>query len=91
MLAGVLMAAVKSRAQAMREASPEVRRRFRALSLQAQIMFERTGIRHNVDHIVPIALGGAHHPDNMRVIPEAENRRKGARPPHPWELVDIFS
>ncbi len=32
-----------------------------------------------VDHIVPLACGGPHHPSNLRIIPMEENRRKGAR------------
>lgn len=37
-----------------------------------------TNIPHHVDHIRPLAAGGAHHPDNLRVIPAAENLSKGS-------------
>lgn len=33
----------------------------------------------HVDHIYPLALGGLHHPWNLRVIPAQENRRKHAK------------
>jgi len=35
-----------------------------------------TGIEHHVDHIIPLAIGGAHHQDNLRVITAAENLSK---------------
>lgn len=33
----------------------------------------------HVDHIVPLSKGGLHHEKNLRVIPGAENLRKGSR------------
>ena len=36
-----------------------------------------------VDHVWPFARGGSHTADNLRVIPKAKNRRKGARKPSP--------
>lgn len=36
-------------------------------------------IAYHVDHIHPIAKGGAHHPDNLRIITAAENLAKGAK------------
>lgn len=38
-----------------------------------------TGIKHHVDHIVPLARGGPHHESNLQVLPAAINLRKGAR------------
>jgi 5-methylcytosine-specific restriction endonuclease McrA len=32
-----------------------------------------------VDHIIPIAKGGKHHPDNLQIIYKRENQIKGAR------------
>jgi 5-methylcytosine-specific restriction endonuclease McrA len=40
-----------------------------------------TGIEYHVDHHIPLAKGGKHHPDNLWVIPAAENLRKGAKLP----------
>lgn len=38
-----------------------------------------TGIKHHVDHIIPISAGGPHHQNNLRVTTAAINLRKGAR------------
>lgn len=38
-----------------------------------------SGIRHEVDHIIPIAKGGLHAPWNLQVLSAEDNRRKGAR------------
>ena len=38
---------------------------------------EREGEQYNVDHIIPLSRGGAHHQDNLRIIPASENFRKG--------------
>jgi 5-methylcytosine-specific restriction endonuclease McrA len=32
-----------------------------------------------VDHIIPLAKGGQHHPGNLQVISANENVRKGAK------------
>jgi 5-methylcytosine-specific restriction endonuclease McrA len=37
---------------------------------------ETTGIMHHLDHIVPLAKGGIHHPINCRVITAEENCSK---------------
>lgn len=31
---------------------------------------------HEVDHIIPIAKGGLHHPDNLQILSKTENRKK---------------
>jgi 5-methylcytosine-specific restriction endonuclease McrA len=36
-------------------------------------------ISYHVDHIHPLAAGGLHHPDNLRVLEASENIRKGAK------------
>lgn len=36
-------------------------------------------IKYHVDHIKPLAKGGKHHPDNLRIITAHENRSKGAK------------
>jgi hypothetical protein len=47
--------------------------------LHAKILTEKLGIIHHVDHVVPLAKGGIHHPSNLQVIPASVNLRKGAR------------
>lgn len=39
------------------------------------------GEQFEVDHIIPLALGGKHHPDNLQLLTAVENRRKGASLP----------
>ena len=46
------------------------------------------GIRHDVDHIVPLALGGSHCHRNMQVIPSTWNYRKQDRYDYP--LPDCY-
>jgi hypothetical protein len=36
-------------------------------------------IEYHVDHIQPLSRGGLHHPDNLRIVPAADNIRKGAK------------
>lgn len=43
----------------------------RAIDLSKQ-----TGIRWSVDHIIPIALGGPHCPENVQAMPRAANEEK---------------
>ena len=43
---------------------------------QCEIITKKTGIRHHVDHIVPLKIGGAHHQDNLRIITAEENMEK---------------
>ena len=40
----------------------------------------------HLDHIMPLALGGAHMEDNVQVLCQPCNNRKGAKPPEQWEL-----
>ncbi len=46
----------------------------------ARVRSEVTGIKHEVDHVVPLfgeRVSGLHVPQNLRVIPKAVNRSKG--------------
>jgi len=43
----------------------------------ARKLTQETGIKYEVDHIVPISKGGLHHEDNLQVLPWIENRKKG--------------
>jgi len=36
----------------------------------------KLGIEFHVDHIVPLSLGGLHHPSNLQVVPAVWNLRK---------------
>lgn len=52
----------------------------KAIYAQCQAITKQTGIKHEVDHIVPLAgitICGLHVPWNLQVITQAENRRKG--------------
>ena len=40
---------------------------------------ERTGKKYEVDHKIPLVLGGAHHQDNLRIVLESTNRAKGGK------------
>lgn len=46
------------------------------------------GIPHEVDHIVPLSMGGSHCHRNLQVIPATWNRRKHARFDYP--LPDCY-
>ena len=45
----------------------------------AKSLTEQTGIRYEVDHIIPISKGGMHHENNLQVLTMLENRTKGDR------------
>lgn len=40
---------------------------------------DSTGIEYHVDHIIPLAIGGAHHQDNLRIITAEENLSKSKK------------
>lgn len=42
------------------------------------------GVEFHVDHIVPIAMDGKHHPSNLQVMPAILNRSKGANSIFIW-------
>jgi len=75
--------------QKARRRSPEVmvpltaeeKIREAAIYKLAAVLTEETGIPYEVDHHIPLKHGGKHHPDNLWVIPRAENRRKHAKLP----------
>ncbi len=37
------------------------------------------GLRHHVDHIIPLAKGGSHRPENLQTLPWRLNLSKGAK------------
>lgn len=49
----------------------------KAIYDQAKFLSKTTGIKHEVDHIIPVSKGGLHHQNNLRVVTMMENRTKG--------------
>lgn len=47
-----------------------------SLFQQAQRLSKTIGVPFEVDHIIPISLGGIHAPMNLQVIPRSVNRKK---------------
>ena len=83
--------AVKRRARLRGQApklSPDDRGIVLTIRETAQRVERCTGIQFDVDHVVPIALGGLHVPGNMRVMPAYWNRKKNAK--HPTEFSQIL-
>lgn len=39
-----------------------------------------------VDHTVPFALGGLHHPSNLQIVPTGWNKEKRNNHSHRWEI-----
>lgn len=50
-----------------------------AFYAKARAMTELTGVPYHVDHIIPLARGGPHHPANLQVLPGRVNQSKGAK------------
>ena len=57
--------------------SDACKKQIQAFYDEAKKLFVTTGIRHEVDHIIPISKGGLHHQSNLQVLPWIENRIKG--------------
>ena len=53
--------------------------RIYALYRKARELTRNTGIRHHVDHIIPLVAGGTHHPDNLQILTETQNIQKGVK------------
>jgi len=56
--------------------SPIEKLMIRNYYIMARELTEQTGIKHEVDHIWPIAKGGPHLPWNLQVLTAEENRKK---------------
>ena len=46
---------------------------------KAKRLTKETGIPHEVDHIIPLSMGGKPIPENMQIISSEENRKKADR------------
>ncbi len=44
-----------------------------------QAISKGSGVKHHVDHIVPISRGGSHAIENLRIVPAVVNLRKGCK------------
>lgn len=73
--------------QALATLTPAEHQRIVAIYAEAMRRTAETGIVHHVDHDVPLALGGKHHPDNLLVVPAAINLAKGAKYASMWDFV----
>lgn len=78
------------RKQRLREQTPELSaeevKLIQELYDQRDKLNRRAGfIQYHVDHIIPLAKGGCHHPNNLQVISASVNVRKGAKVAPPIE------
>ena len=39
-------------------------------------MEKKTGIKYEVDHIIPVHKGGRHHPDNLQILTKKSHTQK---------------
>ena len=61
----------------------------KAIYKEAQRLNQEAGhIAYHIDHIIPLAKGGAHHPDNLQILSAEENLKKGDK--LDLEKVDNF-
>lgn len=59
--------------------SPNEREQIFAIYKKARKTSKDTGILHHVDHIVPLAAGGRHHPSNLQILTAEDNLKKGTK------------
>lgn len=75
----------KRRANIFNQTHPDIDlKRVVEIYRESDNLLAATGIRHEVDHIIPLAHGGWHHQDNLQIIPEKINRSKADDPF--WEM-----
>ena len=67
-------AATLARRAAYRAAHPNV---VRGIKARYRAQNKAQSESYHVDHIIPLALGGLHHPSNLQVLRGAENLKKG--------------
>ncbi len=46
---------------------------------KCHVLFEKTGHKWHVDHIIPLSKGGRHHYSNFQILPAILNVRKSSR------------
>lgn len=51
-----------------------------AMKLRCIELYKQTGIKHAIDHIIPIASCGWHHHDNLQILPAHINTAKHSKP-----------
>ena len=69
--------------------SPTNRRQVLDIYKEMRRLNQEAGyIAYHVDHITPLAKGGAHHPDNLQILSAEENLKKGVK--LDLEKVDNF-
>ena len=61
------------------ELTPEEQQHIQDIYWLAKDLRAVTGEEYHVDHIIPLAKGGLHHPDNLQVLPADLNLKKGAK------------
>lgn len=59
--------------------TPEESQRIKDMYWLARDLRAVSGEYYHVDHIVALANGGLHHPDNLQILPADINIKKGAR------------
>lgn len=59
--------------------SEEEKRKIDLIYEKCQRITKQTGIPHHVDHIIPLALGGLHHPSNLQILTAEANLKKGCK------------
>lgn len=59
----------------------------RLLYRLARAISKRTGVKHEIDHRIPLSRGGLHHPDNLQILTKAKNRRKSNKTPEEFACL----
>jgi 5-methylcytosine-specific restriction endonuclease McrA len=74
-----IRAALQSKREALKQNAtlPDTNfKKIQEIYLLRGVMSEESGIFYQVDHIIPLSIGGAHHQDNLQIITREENASK---------------